>query len=518
MITKNGVRWPGLVFDSTEKRLRVLVVLVFTAQLFLIGCGSSLNKKDSDARANIGNDSGPGDTANGTGGSGDAGGRGGSGGIGDTSDGGGIGGAGGTRDSRGIGGTSGTSGAGGLDDAGGTSGAGGLDDAGGSGESGNVGDADVDRPSVSTSPAYTCAIKTTGALFCWGYNGFGDIGNNSTTDSLLPVQESTAASDWANVSTGGTHTCAIKTNGELYCWGDNHLGELGNNTTTVRYVPVQESTVASDWANVSGGYKHTCAIKTNGTLFCWGYNQLGQLGTNSNQDSHVPVQESTASTDWARVSAGQLHTCAIKTNGTLFCWGSDEYSQLGNNSTDSLQYFERYTPPSSSTIAYRPIPMQEGTGATDWARVSAGDKHTCAIKTNGTLFCWGDNEDGMLGNNSNKDSHVPVQESAGATDWARVSASNNHTCAIKTNGMLFCWGNNEYGQLGNNSTTNSLVPVQESTAATDWANLSAGGSHTCAIKTNGTLFCWGYNSQGEFGDNSTTNSLVPVPASIDLTK
>jgi alpha-tubulin suppressor-like RCC1 family protein len=496
---KHVARWPRLVFEVRGKRLLDLVILVFAAQLFLIGCGSSLNKKDNDAGANAGNDSGPGDSDNGTtgpehaGGSGGTGASGGAGGIGQTSDGGGMGGAGGLGD-----------------------------DAGASGGVGGIGNTDLGRANVSAGSVYTCAIKINGTLFCWGDNASGQLGDSTMDNSDVPVQESTSASDWANVSAGYGHTCAIKTNGELYCWGYNEYGQLGNNSPTESRVPVQESTSASDWARVSAGGEHTCATKTDGTLFCWGDNLEGQLGANSPiyGNNPIPKQESTAASDWANVSAGGSHTCAIKTNGTLFCWGAASKDQLGNDSTALYHTNPILFGPGSllgSSTAYSPVPVQEGTAASDWTNISAGSDYACAIKTNGTLFCWGADTYGKLGRNSSTGIHVPVQESTAASDWARVSAGHNHACAVKTNDTLFCWGSNEYGQLGNNSTTNSSIPVQESTAASDWTNVSAGVRHTCAIKTNGTLFCWGNNDSGDLGNNSATSSHVPAPVSMTVT-
>jgi alpha-tubulin suppressor-like RCC1 family protein len=596
---RSFARRPLLAFKACGKGLLVLVVLVFAAQLLIIGCGSTRLEKDNDAGGKAGNDRGPSDDA-GPGGSGGAGGRSGSGGAGGT---------GGGGKTYSVGGTvTGLQGTGlmlrnnGRDDLpistdgsftftkaladrssyavtiatqpSGTNrtctvenGTGMLTSAdvtnvkvscverpvtiiffealpnvvftGGSvtfswatwaavsceinpgavealptssgsvvvavnaetdfvltckGPGGpvssapvKVGVSDSGWADVSAGIDHTCAINMNGKLFCWGNNGVGQLGNNSTTDSHVPVQESTGATDWARVSAGWSHTCAIKTDRKLFCWGTNSHNQLGNNSTSgYSPEPVQESTGATDWVDVSAGGGHTCAIKTNGTLFCWGYDYYGQGGDNSLfADSRVPVQESTDATDWARVSAGGVHSCAIKTNGTVFCWGYNGGGQLGTNLIDLSS-----------------IPVQESTRATDWARVSAGDASTCAIKTNGTLFCWGP---------------VLIQESTSATDWAGVSAGYRHTCALKTDGTLFCWGHNEYGQLGNNSNTNSPVPVQESTSATDWANLSVGGHHTCANKTDGKLFCWGDNEYGQLGDNSTTNSPVPIRVSITAT-
>jgi alpha-tubulin suppressor-like RCC1 family protein len=338
-----------------------------------------------------------------------------------------------------------------------------------------VGVSDSGWADVSVGGLHTCAIKTNGKLFCWGYSQFD---NNS---SLVPMQEGTGATDWLTVAAGCNCTCAIKTNGKLFCWGDNYQGGLGNNSTLDSLVPVQESTGGTDWVRISAS-DNACAIKTDGTLFCWGNNEYGQLGNNSTLESHVPVQESTRATDWAAVSANGGRTCALKTNGTVFCWGYNG-PQLDTNLID-----------------FSTVPVQESTFATDWAAVSAGDLYTFAIKTNGKLFCWGGPD--------------PAQEYTDATDWANVSSGDLYRCAIKTNGTLFCWGNNDKGQLGNNSTEYGHIPVQESTGATDWTRVSAGcGDTTCAIKTDGTLFCWGNNMFGQLGNNSKTDSHVPVQVS-----
>jgi alpha-tubulin suppressor-like RCC1 family protein len=194
------------------------------------------------------------------------------------------------------------------------------------------------------------------------------------------------------VSAGEFHTCAVHGDHTLWCWGENGNGQLGDGTTNGSDVPVQESTAASDWAAVTAGYVHTCAIKTTGTLWCWGDNGNGQLGDGTTSDSHVPVQESTAASDWAAVAAGYNYTCAIKTTGTLWCWGDNGNGQLGDGTTNGSD-----------------VPVQETTAASDWAAVTVGYVHTCAIKTTGTLWCWGNNGNGQLGDGTNNESHVPVQ-------------------------------------------------------------------------------------------------------------
>jgi alpha-tubulin suppressor-like RCC1 family protein len=321
-----------------------------------------------------------------------------------------------------------------------------------------------------------------------------------TVTAALPLTGTgtAATAQVQSVSAGGYHTCAVKTDHTLWCWGGDGYGQLGDGTTAGSLVPVQVSGHATDWAAVSAGFQHACAVKTDHSLWCWGWNDAGQLGdgTTTVQPNPVPVQVSGHATGWAAVSAGYQHTCAVKTDGTLWCWGENTYGQLGDGTPgDSL------------------VPVQVSGHATDWAAVSAGLLHTCAVKTDHSLWCWGYNGYGELGNGATTDSLVPVQVSGHATNWAAVTAGQYHTCAVKTDHTLWCWGENGYGTLGDGSTTSSPVPVQVSGHATDWAAVTAGDDDTCAVKTDHTLWCWGVNLYGELGDGSTTSSPVPVQVS-----
>ena len=291
----------------------------------------------------------------------------------------------------------------------------------------------------------TCAVKTDHTLWCWGLNFAGQLGDGTTTNSPVPVQVSGHATDWATVTAGQDYTCAEKTGGTVWCWGVNSSGQLGDGTTTDRPVPVQVSGHATDWATVTAGGDHTCAEKTGGTVWCWGDNGNGELGNGTTTNSPVPVQVSGHATDWATVTAGQDYTCAEKTGGTVWCWGVNSSGQLGDGTTTD-----------------RPVPVQVSGHATDWATVTANWAHTCAIKTDHTMWCWGDNGFGQLGDGTTTNSPVPVQVSGHTPDWATVSDGLGHTCAEKTEGTVWCWGWNIDGQLGDGTTTDSPVPVQVS--------------------------------------------------------
>ena len=415
-----------------------------------------------------------------------------------------------------------------------------------------------DWAAVSAGEDHTCAVKTDHTLWCWGENGFGQLGDGTTSGSDVPVQEHTHASDWAAVSASLYHTCAVKTDHSLWCWGDNGTGELGDGTTPSSAVPVREHTHASDWAAVSAGGEiecdagsgcyalgYTCAVKTDHSLWCWGFNGFGELGDGSTYyDSAVPVRVHSHASDWAAVSAGVYHTCAVKTDHSLWCWGVNASGELGDGTTTDSTVPVRVHSHAGDwaavsaggdrtcavktdhtlwcwglngsgdlgdgTTTSTDVPVREHTHASDWAAVSAGVYHTCAVKTDHTLWCWGDNGSGELGIGVTASKAVPVREHSHASDWAAVSAGGNQTCAVKTHHTLWCWGDNGSGELGDGTTTSSDVPVQEHTHASDWAAVSAGEDHTCAVKTDHSLWCWGGNGHGELGDGTTTDSAVPV--------
>jgi len=263
--------------------------------------------------------------------------------------------------------------------------------------------------------------------------------------AALPLTGTGTAAQAQSVLAGGNHNCAVKTDRTLWCWGNNFSGQLGNGTTTNSSVPVQVSGHATDWATVSPGGDGTCAVKTDHTVWCWGLNYAGQLGNGTTTNSSVPVQVSGHATDWATVTSGQDYTCAEKTDGTVWCWGVNGSGQLGDGTTTD-----------------RPVPVQVSGHATDWATVTASWAHTCAEKTNHTLWCWGDNGFGQLGDGTKTNRPVPVQVSGHTTDWATVSDGLGHTCAEKTDRTVWCWGWNIDGQLGDGTTTDSLVPVRVS--------------------------------------------------------
>jgi len=308
--------------------------------------------------------------------------------------------------------------------------------------------------------------------------------------------------DWRMVSTGGSHSCGIRTSGRLYCWGGDAYGELGDGgSNTTRHTPTEVAGGHTDWTTVSAGGFHTCGRRSSGRLYCWGRDANGQLGNGMpTTNRSTPGEVAGGHTDWVGVSAGDEHTCARRSTGRLYCWGDDERGSVGF----------------SLAFADEPAPVQVAGGRTDWASVSAGGGHTCAVRATGQLFCWGRDGSGQVGDGGPAglfaSRSIPFEVSGARTDWAAVSAGNAHTCARRTTGLLFCWGADQWGQVGDGGTnTDRLAPRQVLTFFTDWTNVAAGGSHTCARRSTGRLYCWGYDQWGQVGDGEPlANRAAPT--------
>lgn len=330
---------------------------------------------------------------------------------------------------------------------------------------------------ISAGATHSCAVSA-GKLSCWG------AGYLAT-----PSQVGTAT-NWRFVAADVSYSCAIDSYNELYCWGQNTNYQLGVGDNTDRSEP---TLVASYWKTVALGASHTCGIKPTGTLWCWGDNGVGQVGNGaSGSDVTLPTQIGSA-TDWASVAASADHSCAIKTGGTLYCWGYNNLGQLGTGDTNQ-------------SLA----PIQVGTD-TDWQQVALFGSHSCALKTGGGLYCWGDNTNGQLGHGLSP--NAPTQ--VGADTWTWVDTDYDHTCGVKTDGTLWCWGNDATEQLGNGSVeSGQAAPFQVGTA-TDWLRVAAGNGHSVGMSAAG-VFGWGNNADGQVGDGGPSFSLVADPAQVTL--
>ena len=343
-----------------------------------------------------------------------------------------------------------------------------------------------------------------GNLWVWGSNSRGGLGNNTVVNISTPVTTFAGGANWKQINgttVGGgsfdnTSMMAIKTDGTLWGWGSNSYGQLGNNTFSGdRSLPNTTFVGGTNWKQVSVS-RATGAIKTDGTLWVWGNNGNAQLGNNTINSSVVPITTFAGGTNWKQVSCGYFHTLAIKTDGTLWTWGRNAYGELGNNITIT-----------------RSTPVTTFAGGNNWKQCYGSRYASSAIKTDGTLWTWGYAAIGQLGNNSGTNALTPVTTFLGGSNWKLLSVGGSnaqHNAAIKTDGTLWVWGQNNNGQLGINNTNVSYIPRTTFAGGTNWKQVSCNFGTTVAIKTDGTLWTWGRNQFGGLGDNTTTNRSTPV--------
>ncbi len=350
--------------------------------------------------------------------------------------------------------------------------------------------------SIHSGASTVVGLKEDNTIWKWGYIG------SSQYDVNEPVQIGND-SDWSKLSTGYFHTLAIKADGTLWAWGQSFFGQLGipYNPNNDLSLPTQVGT-DSDWVDISAGSTHSCAIKSNGTLWAWGYNDFGQLGDGTWVQKNLPTQIGN-DTDWKKVETSSRTTIAIKVNNTLWGWGQNNAGQLGNGNYLSVN-----------------SPVQIGGNSSDWKSVRAGDGHCLALKNDNTLWAWGNNYYGNLGNGTNINENVPIQIGS-SNNWKDIGLSAAHSIALKEDNTLWSWGANDDGQLGDNTLISKNTPEQVGTE-NDWDKIInyASGTSFC-IKNNKTLWGFGsnYNGQLLIENNSTSNSegiqIIPTPTSIN---
>lgn len=359
-----------------------------------------------------------------------------------------------------------------------------------------VSDLAVGVTSISASDNYhTCALTNSGAVFCWGANDKGQLGDESATDRRVPVLVSGLGSGVVAITTGGDHSCALTNAGSVQCWGYNIFSQLGNNSPVERRTPVTVASLSPDVVAIAARNYHSCVLSAVGGVHCWGDNTYGQLGDGSVKQRLLPVAVTGLNTNVTAVAVGEYHTCAIKSGGSLYCWGRNNDGQLGVN---------------SQTDHYEPTLI---TGLPSMESIAPGNYHTCALTYAGVVYCWGQNAQGQLGDGTNTQRLTPIAVSGIGSDVVAITAGDYHTCALANTGTLFCWGDNDSGQLGDNSTIEGVTPAAVNGLPANLQAISAGSGHTCALTSTGDVYCWGDNGRGQLGDGTTTDRLMPVTVS-----
>jgi len=354
----------------------------------------------------------------------------------------------------------------------------------------------VRATAVATGFLHTCALIAGGGVKCWGANDRGQLGNGTTSDSFTPVDVSLPAAATV-IATGYAHSCALVA-GAVWCWGDNTTGELGDGTTINRSSPVQVAGISGATALAAGGdspptpYGHTCAVVSGGAVWCWGFNQWGQLGNGSATPMQAtsPVQV-VGLTGATAVATGGRHTCALA-GGAVWCWGANDSGQLGDGSSSQQQ-----PSPVSVTLASPTF-------------IATGQNHTCATTPSG-LWCWGLNLSGQVdpGVTTSPFTQPHAPNLGGGLNAIRTAAGRAHTCALEPPTGLKCFGANNAGQLTGSTNKVDVTLLAPGTAG----EIAAGGDHTCALTGDGGIQCWGANDRGQLG-NGQTGAPVATPAYV----
>jgi alpha-tubulin suppressor-like RCC1 family protein len=363
------------------------------------------------------------------------------------------------------------------------------------------------RISAGNTGDSTCALQTTtGKVYCWGDHYYGGSVSNPEKVKIPRLVGAPAGVTFTKMVRASSHACAIATNGNTYCWGNNDQGQLGDGTLVHKTIanlvsmPTNPSTGAViPFTSLSASQNATCALDSSGQAYCWGINTVGTLGDNTGVNSTTPVRvQMPAGVTFASLSEnGSGHICALDSSGNAYCWGLNNKGQLGDG---------------TNTNRLMPVPVSMPAGVA-FSQITVGMFHTCAMTTgtlNKRIYCWGYNNVGQLGIGLAEDSPVPVLVTNPATNLFGVYAGGMHTCAIFQSGT-YCWGLNTSGQLGDGTTTNSFTPVAVTMPGTAFfGHMSLGYAHSCAVTNSSIAYCWGRNTIGAVGDNTYTNRSIPV--------
>ena len=330
-------------------------------------------------------------------------------------------------------------------------------------------------------------------LYTWGFNNKGQLGDGTITNRSSPGTVAGAGTTWSYISAKSCNSSGIKTDGTLWTWGNNLSGELGDGTTTSRSSPGTVAGGGTNWCFVNMGGSSGSAIKTDGTLWTWGSASSGRLGNQSPFGRSSPGTTAGGGTNWCAVSMSSNNTAGLKTDGTLWTWGGGFGGINGDGTTTA-----------------RSSPGTTAGGGTNWCAVSSGGQSMAAIKTDGRLWTWGYNNCGVLGDGTTTSRSSPGTTAGGGTTWCAVSVNAYVSHAIKTDGTLWTWGCNFNGNLGDGTTTNRSSPGTVAGGGTNWCSVSVGNNYSVAIKTDGTVWTWGLSDCGSLGDGTLTNRSSPT--------
>ena len=362
---------------------------------------------------------------------------------------------------------------------------------------------------------HTCALDTNGAAYCWGMNGYGQMGNPTGVHSVTAYPTPQAVVGgllFTSLTAGFRQSCGLTATGAAYCWGDNYSGQLGNTTNNEVADTYNPSPLPVDggltFTMLESGNDHVCGLVASGVLYCWGGNALGQLGTTTNNLTGLANPAPTpvpGGLTFVTFAAGANHTCGIATGGAVYCWGDNTRGQLGN----ATAIGEGNTPQPTPALVQGLPPL---------VSIVAGGYHNCGLTAAGAAWCWGDNWVGNLGGGTTDEvSPTPVAVTGGHV-FTALGAGGGHTCGLTSGGTLYCWGGNLSGQLGNsiNYSTSNPNYTPTAVAGLTFAAVGINAAHTCALTAAGQAWCWGFNRYGQIGtaENNGTDIGVPTPSAV----
>ncbi len=347
---------------------------------------------------------------------------------------------------------------------------------------------------VTVGLQHTCALTTEGSVTCWGAHFSGQLGNggefsqNEPTDASGPLQEGVSM-----ISAGHDHTCALKEDKTIWCWGDNSESQFSSGSEDF-YRNAREVNFIFPGANLISARKdRTCTLIDDGKVKCW-----GKL---ANENEPIPQEVSgLEDTTVVSIATGAAHSCVVTSEKKVKCWGSNTYGQLGNGT--------QITSPLSDVI-----------GLSDVDMLSLGQAHSCALTSEGAVKCWGASENGRLGSGPHMSDALfegkpePVDVAELGTGNTSISAGTTHTCAVTSQGGVKCWGKNDFGQLGDGTLEDKDTPVDVVGLDSGVVSVAAGVNHSCAVMSTGGVKCWGNNSRGQLGNGTRDNSPAPVDVS-----
>ncbi len=359
---------------------------------------------------------------------------------------------------------------------------------------------------ISAGSYHACALANTGRAYCWGDNGSGIVGDGSTTDRLVPtaVTLPTGVDGFTKISTGGYNVCALGTNRRVYCWGEGSYGGMGNGTNTATNTTPQlvNLPVGVNYFTDISSQATNCAIGDNGLNYCWGWNNNGQVGDGANSNRNVPTAVTMPAlvTSFSKIG----NTCGIvSSTSNLYCWGNNTYGQIGDGSLENRLV---------------PVAANLPTGVKYYTSFAQSDNNTCAIGDNGQAYCWGQNNNGQLGDGTQIDNPEPVNPiplPAGVTSFTQITVGFGTTCAIGNNGLAYCWGAQFF--IGDGSCCGpTLTPTEVTMPAgvTSFTKIAAGLQGVCAIGNDKMIYCWGGQNSGGLGNGSIGHSPTPTPVTL----